>query len=66
MIWDSADKKIEEEIKKVHIEIVKLMENIMEEKMQKIIEINQKYELELKDLEAEIDISKYKHYFNIK
>jgi hypothetical protein len=36
------------------------MEKLMEEKMQKIIDINQKYELELKDLEAEIDISKIK------
>lgn len=60
MIWDSADKKIEEEIDKSQTEIIKLMEKLMEEKMLKIIEINQKYELELKDLEADIDISKLK------
>ena len=52
MIWESADKKIEEELDKSQNDIVKLMEKLMEEKMQKIIEINKKYELELIDLEA--------------
>ncbi len=46
-----------EEIEKIQNEIEKLMEELMEEKLNKTIEINQKYEIELKGFEFDLDLS---------
>lgn len=62
-IWEAADRKIEESVDRTQNEIVRLMERMIDEKMKKILEINAKYEMELKDLEAEIDPSKIKIFF---
>ena len=45
-----------EELEKIQIEIEKFMEEIMEEKLKKTLEINQKYENELREMEADVDI----------
>lgn len=46
-----------EELEKIQDEIEKLMENLMEEKLAKTLEINQKYENELRELETDLDLS---------
>ena len=56
-LYNKAEKKILEELEKIQDEIEKLLENLMEEKLAKTLEINQKYENELRDLETDLDIS---------
>lgn len=58
MIWDAIYQKMGEESEKIHIEVEILIERLLEEKFKKLIEINQKYELELKDLEVDVDFGK--------
>jgi len=57
-IWNKAEKKILEELENIQVQIEKLMENLMEEKLDKTFHINQKYENELRELETDLDLSK--------
>lgn len=56
-IYDKAEKKFLEELENIQNEIEKFMENLFEEKLFKTLEINQKYEVELKELETDLDLS---------
>ena len=60
-IWENAENKMIEELEKIQIEIEKFMEEIMEEKLKKTLEINQKYENELREMEADVDMCNKKY-----
>lgn len=59
-IWDKAEKKMLEQLESIQNDMEKLMGSIMEEKLAKTLEINQKYENELRELETDLDLSNYK------
>lgn len=61
-IWDAAEKKTQEELDKIEEQMIKFLDDISNEKFTKTLEINNKYDAELKDLEADgLDLSIYIH-----
>jgi len=65
MIWENAEKKMLDEMEKIQNEIERYMEQLMEEKLNKTLEINQKYENELRELEVDLDPSNLNIYLII-
>lgn len=56
-MWEKSEKKMLEDLEKIQSEMEKYLEAIMDEKLKKTLEINQKYEGELRDLEIDLDLS---------
>lgn len=57
-VWESAEKQMTEDVEKIEAEMEKFLDNIADEKFKKTLEINNKYDNELKSLESDIDLSK--------
>ncbi len=56
-VWDNAEKKMTEDMERIEQEMEKLLDELGEEKFRRTMETNNKYDLELKDLEEAADLS---------
>jgi hypothetical protein len=57
-VWETANKRLIEDLEKVEEEMEKFLDNIAEEKFKKTMEINNKFAQELRELEDDVDHSK--------
>lgn len=57
-IWETAEKKIKEELETIENQMERFLDDLANEKFKKTLEINNKYDNELKNLECDIDLSK--------
>ena len=56
-IWEVNENKIKDEIEAIDLEKEKLLDEIANEKYKRTFEISQKYDLELKDLQDDVDFN---------
>jgi hypothetical protein len=59
-IWETAEEKMQTELTKIEEEMEKFLDSIADEKFKRSLEINNKYETELRSMEADVDLSKIK------
>jgi len=55
-VWESAQKEMSQELEKIEEEMSQFLDSLADEKFKKTMEINNKFELELRELRDDLDL----------
>jgi len=55
-VWESAQKEMRQELEKIEEEMSQFLDSLADEKFKKTMEINNKFELELRELRDDLDL----------